>query len=122
MALGGVMCVPAGWLADRVGKAQVAGTAMAVGGTAAVATALAFGGRARVHPHLFTVQAVPSIVDRGRLAGDAGADGVRADGRGMGDAPASSRPVTRQSGTSLDVVYLYRWRAGAQFGHAFTFF
>ena len=44
MALGGVMCVPAGWLADRVGKAQVAGAAMAVSGAAAVATALAFGG------------------------------------------------------------------------------
>ena len=38
------MCVPAGWLADRVGKAQVAGAAMAVSGAAAVATALAFGG------------------------------------------------------------------------------
>ncbi len=44
IALGGLMCVPAGWLADRIGKAQVAGGAMAISGSAAVATALAFGG------------------------------------------------------------------------------
>lgn len=44
MAGGGLLCVPAGWLADRLGKARVAEWAMIVSGTASVATALAFGG------------------------------------------------------------------------------
>ncbi|MEM6712350.1 MAG: MFS transporter [Pseudomonadota bacterium] len=44
IAIGGVMCVPCGWLADRVGKAQVAGGAMVVSGLAAVLAAITFGG------------------------------------------------------------------------------
>ena len=44
IALGGVFCLVAGRLADRVGKARVAVTAMAVSGLAALATAGSLGG------------------------------------------------------------------------------
>lgn len=44
IALGGLMCVPAGWLADRIGKARVAQGAMAVSGAAALAVAVTLGG------------------------------------------------------------------------------
>jgi MFS family permease len=44
IALGGVLCVPAGWFADRIGKARVAQLAMIVSGTAGFATAAAFHG------------------------------------------------------------------------------
>lgn len=44
IALGGLLCIPAGWMADRVGKARVARYAMMVSGVAAVVTGLAFNG------------------------------------------------------------------------------
>jgi hypothetical protein len=44
VALGGFACIVAGVFADRVGKAEVAISAMAVSGAAAVLTALSFGG------------------------------------------------------------------------------
>lgn len=44
IALGAVFCVPAGWYADRIGKAEITIIALTVSGTAAVATALSFGG------------------------------------------------------------------------------
>lgn len=44
IALGAVVCVPAGWLADRAGKAQVAAGAMVISGGAAILAALTFGG------------------------------------------------------------------------------
>ncbi len=44
IATGAVACVPAGWLADRVGKAQVAGGAMVISGGAAVLAAATYGG------------------------------------------------------------------------------
>jgi MFS family permease len=44
IALGGLTCAPAGWVADRIGKAQVTIIAMALSGSAAIATALSFGG------------------------------------------------------------------------------
>lgn len=44
IGLGGLACVPAGAIADRIGKAQVTIIAMAVSGSAAIATALSFGG------------------------------------------------------------------------------
>jgi MFS family permease len=46
IALGGLLCVPAGWLADRIGKARVAQIAMIISGAAALATAVTFGGPA----------------------------------------------------------------------------
>jgi len=44
IALGGLTCAPAGWVADRIGKAQVTIIAMALSGSSAIATALSFGG------------------------------------------------------------------------------
>lgn len=44
IGLGGLFCVPAGILADRIGKAGVAGGAMGLSGCLAIATALSFGG------------------------------------------------------------------------------
>ncbi len=46
IAIGGVFCVPAGYWADRIGKAEVAAIAMVVSSLSAVATALTFGGPA----------------------------------------------------------------------------
>jgi MFS family permease len=44
IALGGLLCLPAGMLADRIGKARVAQGAMVVSCAAGVATAIGFGG------------------------------------------------------------------------------
>ncbi|QIE56898.1 MFS transporter [Pikeienuella piscinae] len=44
IAIGAAFCAPAGWLADRVGKARVAAGAMMISGAAALAVALAHGG------------------------------------------------------------------------------
>lgn len=44
IALGGLACVPAGHLADRLGKARIAGLCMAGSAAAAFGTALTFGG------------------------------------------------------------------------------
>lgn len=51
VAVGGVLCVPAGWLADGIGKARVARAAMVASGVAGLATAASFGGP----PWLFAV-------------------------------------------------------------------
>jgi hypothetical protein len=44
IALGGLACIPAGWLADRFGRARVAGAAMAVSAAAGLGAAAGFGG------------------------------------------------------------------------------
>ena len=44
IALGGLACAPAGALADRFGKARIAGVCLAVGAASAIACALSFGG------------------------------------------------------------------------------
>ena len=44
IALGGLVCIPAGRLADRIGKARVAGWVLVASTTAALATAISFGG------------------------------------------------------------------------------
>ncbi|MCU0984012.1 MAG: MFS transporter [Acetobacteraceae bacterium] len=44
IALGGLACIPAGWLADRFGRARIAGGAMAVSAAAGLGAALGFGG------------------------------------------------------------------------------
>jgi MFS family permease len=44
IAIGAIFCVPAGWAADRIGKAEVTVIALATSGLAAVATAAVFGG------------------------------------------------------------------------------
>ena len=54
IAVGAVACVPAGMLADRIGKARIARAAMALSGAAALGAALAFGGP----PWLFALMAL----------------------------------------------------------------
>ena len=44
IGLGAFVCVPAGWMGDRAGKAQVTMLAMLASGTAALLTAVTFGG------------------------------------------------------------------------------
>lgn len=44
IALGGLACIPAGWLADRFGRARIAGAAMAVSAAAGLGAAAGFGG------------------------------------------------------------------------------
>ncbi|MEX0344582.1 MAG: nitrate/nitrite transporter [Rhizobiaceae bacterium] len=44
IAIGGFACVPAGYWADRIGKAEVAAIAMIVSSISAIATAFTFGG------------------------------------------------------------------------------
>jgi MFS family permease len=44
IALGGLACVPAGWLADRIGRARVAMYCLIVSGGAALASAALYGG------------------------------------------------------------------------------
>ncbi|MFV0410601.1 MAG: MFS transporter [Paracoccus sp. (in: a-proteobacteria)] len=44
VAIGAVFCVPAGWLADRLGKARIAEGAMWLSGAAGLAMAAAYGG------------------------------------------------------------------------------
>lgn len=43
IALGGLACVPAGWLADRAGRAEVARACLLLSGAAGLASALLFG-------------------------------------------------------------------------------
>jgi MFS family permease len=44
IALGGLACVPAGWFADRLGRARVAMVCLTVSGSAALGSALLYGG------------------------------------------------------------------------------
>lgn len=44
IAIGAIVCVPTGWLADRLGKARIAFWAMVVSGGCAVLASLTFGG------------------------------------------------------------------------------
>jgi MFS family permease len=43
IAAGGIACIPAGWLADRFGRARIAGGAMAISAAAGLAAAIGFG-------------------------------------------------------------------------------
>ncbi len=44
IGVGSLACVAAGWLADKIGKAEIAIIAMTISGAAAIGTALSFGG------------------------------------------------------------------------------
>ena len=46
IAIGGLFCIPTGYWADRIGKAEIAAIAMIVSGLSAIAAALTFGGPA----------------------------------------------------------------------------
>lgn len=44
IAIGGVFCIPAGYWADRIGKAEIAAIAMVISGISAIVTSITFGG------------------------------------------------------------------------------
>jgi MFS family permease len=68
IAVGGVLCLPAGWLADRVGKARVAQAAMALSGAAGLATAATFGGPAWVTAALVLAWGAAVIPDSAQFS------------------------------------------------------
>jgi len=63
IALGGLACIPAGWLADRVGRTGVAAACLSVSGAAGLAAALAWGGPPVVMVILLLVWGIAIIPD-----------------------------------------------------------
>ncbi len=68
IGLGGIACVIAGLLADRIGKAWVALAAMCVSGTAALSTAASFGGPAWLTVMLIIVWGIAIIPDSAQFS------------------------------------------------------
>ncbi len=68
IALGGVACVIAGRVADRIGKAEVTIIAMFVSGSAAILTALTFGGPVWLSLCLILVWGVAVIPDSAQFS------------------------------------------------------
>ena len=68
IALGGVACVIAGRLADRIGKAEVAIIAMTVSGGAAILTALTFGGPVWLSFGLIMIWGIAVIPDSAQFS------------------------------------------------------
>lgn len=64
IALGAFFCVPAGWLADRHGKARIAAGAMWLSGGAALAMAAAYGGPVWLVMALLLVWGAAIVPDR----------------------------------------------------------
>jgi MFS family permease len=68
IAVGGLLCLPAGRIADRVGKARVARGAMAASAAAGLATALSFGGPAWLTAALVLVWGAAVIPDSAQFS------------------------------------------------------
>jgi MFS family permease len=68
IAAGGVVCILAGMVADRVGKAEVAIAAMAVSGAAAVLTAVSFGGPVWITFVLILVWGIAVVPDSAQFS------------------------------------------------------
>jgi MFS family permease len=68
IALGGLACVAAGALADRIGKAEVTIIAMAVSGAMAVLTALTFGGPPAITVVLVILWGISVIPDSAQFS------------------------------------------------------
>jgi len=68
IALGGIACVPAGAIADRIGKAQLTIIAMVVSGAAALATAATFGGPAWITFAVVMVWGISIIPDSAQFS------------------------------------------------------
>lgn len=68
IALGGAFCVPAGAMADRIGKARVAGGCMALSGAFAIATALSFGGPAWITAAVAILWGIAVIPDSAQFS------------------------------------------------------
>jgi MFS family permease len=81
IALGGLVCLPAGALADRIGRARVAQGAMVASGLAGLATAACFGGPVWLTAALILVWGAAVIPDSGQFSALV-ADAVPADRAG----------------------------------------
>lgn len=68
IGLGGLVCIPAGALADRIGKARVAGGAMGLSAGFAFATALSFGGPAWLTVTLAILWGIAVIPDSAQFS------------------------------------------------------
>ncbi|MCB1494884.1 MAG: MFS transporter [Bauldia sp.] len=68
IALGGLTCVVAGRVADRIGKAEVTIIAMTVSGSAAVLTALSFGGPVWITFVLIMIWGIAVIPDSAQFS------------------------------------------------------
>lgn len=68
IALGAAACVPAGWAADRIGKAEVTIIALTASGLAAVLTAATFGGPAWITMLLAIVWGIAVIPDSAQFS------------------------------------------------------
>ncbi len=68
IALGGLLCVPAGRIADRIGKARVARGAMLASGAAGLATAASFGGPWQVTAVLILLWGAAVIPDSAQFS------------------------------------------------------
>ncbi|MEC7257485.1 MAG: MFS transporter, partial [Pseudomonadota bacterium] len=68
IGLGGLVCIPAGALADRIGKARVAGGAMGFSAAFAFATALSFGGPAWLTVTLAILWGIAVIPDSAQFS------------------------------------------------------
>jgi MFS family permease len=68
IALGGVLCLPAGYAADRIGKARVAQWALMVSGGAGLLTALTLGGPVWLTVLLVLVWGAAVIPDSGQFS------------------------------------------------------
>lgn len=68
IALGGVVCILAGAIADRVGKAEVAIAALAVSGSTAILTAVSFGGPVWITFVLILIWGIAIIPDSAQFS------------------------------------------------------
>ncbi|TYO85232.1 MFS transporter [Oceanicella actignis] len=68
IAAGALGCAPAGWLADRIGKARLAAGAMVMSGACALAAAGAFGGPAWLLGAIATLWGVAVIADSAQFS------------------------------------------------------
>lgn len=68
IALGGVVCILAGAMADRVGKAEVAIAALAISGSAAILTAASFGGPVWITFVLILIWGIAVIPDSAQFS------------------------------------------------------
>jgi MFS family permease len=68
IGLGAFACVPAGWFADRVGKAEVAIAALAASGISALLTAATFGGPAWITLTLVVIWGIAIIPDSAQFS------------------------------------------------------
>ncbi|WP_144187087.1 MFS transporter [Elioraea rosea] len=68
ITLGGLACVPAGWFADRIGRARIAGGAMVISAAAGLASAIGFGGAPVIVAALLVVWGSSIVADSAQFS------------------------------------------------------